>query len=110
MMERKNNVVPVITHPLGSSWKQPLAASILIDDTHALMWKSDFDKLANYSMSTPTGAYEGKMWKCEHPLGSGRWFLYCPSDREEFLATEVREILTYDVPSREEFYGSQIKL
>ena len=58
-----SNVIPPITHELGRYWEQPPAAEILVDDTHALMTRATFDKLAEYSTSFPTGAYEGKMWK-----------------------------------------------
>ena len=55
--------IPVITDPLGASWEQPSSANMLIDDESAIMSQADLDKLAEYSMSNPTGAYEGKMWK-----------------------------------------------
>ena len=57
------NQIPVITHPLGSAWDQPKLDNILIDDTHALMEKSDFVQLRNYEYSFPTAVYEGKMWR-----------------------------------------------
>jgi hypothetical protein len=57
------NVIPPMTHELSRYWEQPLAAEILVDDVHALMTRATFDKLAEYSASNPTGAYEGKMWK-----------------------------------------------
>ena len=58
-----SNLIPAITHELGRYWEQPSPAEILVDDTHALMTRATFDKLAEYSASNPTGAYEGTMWK-----------------------------------------------
>lgn len=62
-MNEEKNIIPPITNPLGSVWKQPKVSEILIDDTHALMTKSNLDKLSDYSHSQPTGVYHGKMWK-----------------------------------------------
>ena len=52
-----------MTDPLGRYWDQPDTTNILIDDTYALMARSDFEKLSEYSTSDPTGVYEGKAWK-----------------------------------------------
>ena len=59
------NVKPAMTDPLGKCWDQPSLSGIEIDDTHALMSESDFNKLKDYSCSSPSGVYEGKMWKCK---------------------------------------------
>lgn len=69
-------MIPPITDPLGKHWKQPAAGEVLLDDTHAVMGQSAFNKLAEYSRSIPSGVYPGKMWRCvtqdgEHLL---RWF------------------------------------
>ena len=48
---------------MGRHWKQPDRFSIEIDDTHALLTQKQFDDLAEYSATLPTGVYEGKMWK-----------------------------------------------
>lgn len=55
--------IPPITDPLGRHWDQPSPASILIDDTHALMDRATCEMLSEYSCSIPSGVYEGKMWK-----------------------------------------------
>lgn len=57
------SMIPPITDRLGMYWDQPDVANILLDDTHALMSKADFDKLSEYSTSDPTGVYVGKAWK-----------------------------------------------
>lgn len=57
------STIPPMTDPLGRYWKQPNPAAILLDDTHALMSAADFNSLAEYSRSTPSGVYPGKMWK-----------------------------------------------
>lgn len=59
----EETVIPPMTHELGRNWKQPDRGEILVDDTHAVMTKATFDKLANYSFSAPSGVYEGKMWR-----------------------------------------------
>lgn len=55
--------IPRITDPLGRGWQQPERSDIQIDDKHAVMARSTFNKLREYSGSNPTGVYEGKMWK-----------------------------------------------
>jgi hypothetical protein len=55
--------IPPITDPLGRYWRQPDPASILVDDTHAVMESTTFSKLHEYSSSIPSGVYPGKMWK-----------------------------------------------
>lgn len=55
--------IPPITEPMGQYWKQPKRSDILIDATHAVMSRSTFNKLHEYSGSFPSGVYEGKMWK-----------------------------------------------
>jgi hypothetical protein len=57
------NTIPPMTHELSRYWEQPSREEILVDDTHALMTRETFQKLAEYSASNPTGAYEGKMWR-----------------------------------------------
>lgn len=64
--------IPPITHPLGQHWRQPDRHRILIDDKTAVMTRADFNTLAEYSTSVPTGVYEGKMWKRHTPDG---WYL-----------------------------------
>ena len=64
--------IPEMTCELGRYWSQPSQDSILVDDTHAVMDSTTFDKLAEYSTTLPTGVYPGKMWKA---LSRGRWVL-----------------------------------
>jgi len=66
------NQIPPMTDPLGRFWKQPDREEILIDDNDALMTLAAFNKLADYSWSSPTGVYDGKMWKSKI---DGQWFL-----------------------------------
>lgn len=58
-----DNVIPPMTHPLSSAWKQPDTSDIIIDNDNAYMSKEIFDELMEYSATNPSGAYEGKMWK-----------------------------------------------
>jgi hypothetical protein len=87
----KNNTIPKMIHPLSKHWKQPDSKNILIDDTHALLTQSDFDMLATYSTSIPSGVYEGKMWKGQWSDG---WFLkwYVNKD-EKYCSTHSRKII-----------------
>ena len=55
--------VPPMTHPLSKHWDQPERKDVHIDETTARMSKATYDALKNYSLSMPSGAYEGKMWK-----------------------------------------------
>lgn len=96
--------IPRMTHPYSRHWDQPDRKRILIDDTHALMTQEDFEKLADYSATIPTGVYEGKMWKrldgCYdadflHSGGRPEWLLmwYGPSPDPEKCSINHRKIL-----------------
>ncbi len=101
------NTIPPITHELGRHWKQPPTSEILIDDTHALMTRKTFEKLAEYSASKPTGVYEGKMWR-RHDGSFDREFLarggkpvwllcwYGESELRDFVSNNSRIILLSD--------------
>jgi hypothetical protein len=65
--------IPRISDPLGSSWEQPDRSEITIDDSHAVMTRTSFNKLREYSGSFPSGVYHGKMWK-RHDGGFDRAF------------------------------------
>lgn len=84
--------IPPMVHPLGRYWNQPRVDDILVDDNYAIMSKSDFDKLLNYSSSTPSGAYEGKMWKRNV---FSDWFLYWYSESKlpNMVSINKRKIL-----------------
>ena len=56
-------IIPEITHSYGKYWHQPDTSEILIDQHHAIMTEETYNKLEEYNMSFPTGAYNGKMWK-----------------------------------------------
>lgn len=97
------NVIPPITDPMGSSWRQPNPDNILVDDTHALMSKQDFWALSNYSWSIPTGVYPGKMWRAQVPLNPTlgfdgpckwvlRWFGVVPGN-DKMCSNNQRDIL-----------------
>jgi hypothetical protein len=61
--ESRAHIIPAMTHELGSAWKQPSRFNIEVDDRYALMSQRDFDALAEYSASRPSGVYPGKMWR-----------------------------------------------
>lgn len=93
------NIIPPITSELGRSWSQPPRENILIDDRHALMSQKDFEALADYSLSQPTGCYDGKMWKSQdfdrYGRFTGYWLLrwFGPCEKPGYSRTYFREIL-----------------
>jgi hypothetical protein len=99
--------IPTITDPMGEHWKQPERREILIDDTHALMSQSAFNRLSEYSATFPTGVYEGKMWKRHDGAfdtyflsrgGKPEWMLvwYGKSDEPDCVSNNYRLILLID--------------
>lgn len=56
-------MIPAMTNPLGRHWRQPSRDAIAVDATHAAMSRQSLDQLPEYSRSTPSGVYLGKMWK-----------------------------------------------
>lgn len=96
-MEKTNlanpNVIPRITEPMGKYWKQPDVTKFVIDANEVLMTQADFNALAEYSCSMPTGVYVGKSWKCERKDG---WYLvwFGFSDRgPEYCSNNRRKII-----------------
>lgn len=92
-----------MTEPIGSYWDQPDRKDITIDDTHALMNNATFKKLANYSSSRPSGAYEGKMWKRgqrenENDSKEITWYLcwFGFSAKPGHVSTNLRKIIIID--------------
>jgi hypothetical protein len=69
-----NNLItiPKMTHPLSKGWDQPNQNRMLIDDEVAIMDSITAHELKEYSCSTPTGVYEGKMWRSFY---NGNWYL-----------------------------------
>jgi len=86
------NKIPEITNPLGKHWEQPDPKNFLISYKYALMNKTDFNKLLEYSTSTPSGVYIGKMWKMErNKVWYLAWFSECEDPK--FVNNNYREIL-----------------
>lgn len=100
------NVIPPITDPLGSVWKQPAPDVILLDDTHAVMRSRTFNELHEYSASRPSGVYAGKMWRRHDGLfdpkckpEDRRWLLCWYGESRigpGFVSNNHREILLSD--------------
>jgi hypothetical protein len=86
-----NTVIPPMTHPLGSHWRQPSLAEIELDSSHALMSEKTFQELSEYSCSMPTGIYEGKMWKRIEKQSFLMW--YGQSEKEGHCSINHREII-----------------
>lgn len=91
------NVVPPITEPMGRYWEQPPTRDILIDDTHAVMSRKTLESLHEYSCSTPSGVYEGKMWRrrAEYRESCDEWFLcwFGYSAKEGYVSNNCRKII-----------------
>lgn len=88
-------MIPEMTDPLSVYWQQPNISEIEIDDTHALMDEIAFGKLLEYSGSTPSGTYVGKMWKGQYK--TGEWYLAWFSEGDEaktYLNNNYRLIIT----------------
>lgn len=87
------NAIPAMTDPMGRHWKQPKREDILVDDTHALMSEADFNKLPDYSRSTPSGVYDGKMWRSG--TRDGHWYLcwFGPGPNPKLCYIHSREVI-----------------
>lgn len=90
--EDGENIIPKITDKRGMLWKQPHRRYIEIDEEYALMTKQTFEGLREYSVTIPSGEYEGKMWKANR---GGIWYLYWydHDDNPSMIKIERREIL-----------------
>jgi hypothetical protein len=97
-------VIPPIVDPLGGGWGQPERENILVDDTHAVMSEADFERLAEYSCSIPSGVYPGKMWRRHNGAFDHRflsdggfpvWLLcwYAEDDEPDMCAIHNRIVL-----------------
>ena len=82
-----DQVIPLMTDPMGQHWDQPALSEITIDDKTATMSRETFCKLKNYSTTIPSGVYPGKMWKAEICFENScddywelRWFGIVPND------------------------------
>lgn len=85
-------IIPDMTHPYGKHWKQPKRDDILITEKEAKMSEEDFKKLADYSHSQPTGAYEGKMWKTSAAEGGYYLAWFGVGKTESTVSTNFRKI------------------
>lgn len=87
-----SEVIPPMTHAYGKYWDQPALKNIEISNSHAQMSNTDFKKLADYSLTDPTGVYEGKMWKSEQ---NGKWYLkwWGKSENPDKCSFHYREII-----------------
>lgn len=96
----ENNTIPLITHPFGRAWQQPPTYLILVDDTHAVMSRLDFQILMDYTRSQPSALYNGKMWKTQlESEDAAKWFLcYCHNENNKTSEIDIayREILIID--------------
>lgn len=104
-------VIPDMDVNMGRSWRQPLRPDIQFEvsadmtmpiikniPVHAYMWEADFEGLSDYSRSTPSGVYPGKMWKADW---GGKWHLvwFADSERNPGLECSIHHcpILLLDV-------------
>jgi hypothetical protein len=85
-------LIPRATDPMAKYFDMPNRDEIVIDQTHAVMTEKTFDCLKNYSLSNPSGVYQGKMWKRKRSDG---WFIcwFTDSEQDGFCDTNTREII-----------------
>lgn len=90
-------IIPPMAHPLSSGWDQPPVEDIWFLDDLAVMAPRTFDDLADYSRSTPSGVYDGKMWRSQ--FGKD-WFLrwFAPSDVPDTCLVMIRRIAVVALP------------
>lgn len=93
------DLLPQMTHPLSAHWPQPPADQIAMYDDMAIMDRATLALLSDYSLSIPTGVYEGKMWRSRQGHGtpegpSGPWQLcwYGSSDDPDKCSINTRPI------------------
>ncbi|WP_175785284.1 hypothetical protein [Burkholderia ambifaria] len=89
-------MIPRITDPLGSHWRQPARDDVLVDDEHAVMSGATYRQLAEYSSTMPSGVYPGELWRAvygDRPYL--RWFGNV-DDRDDVYSNNEREILICD--------------
>lgn len=95
-------MVPIITDPLGLSWKQPPRTAITIRGEYATMKKIYFNQLLEYSSSFPSAVYVGKMWKCRGPDSwLLRWYdahptnpSLCTIEQRHIIIQELVDLIT----------------
>lgn len=66
-------MIPEMTNPLGEYWEQPSARNMKFYSHEVAVDLRDFEQLAEYSATVPTGVYAGKMWK--RRTSANQWFL-----------------------------------
>lgn len=88
-------IPPLAPEHLG--WQAPDRSEILaIDKDYAMMTEETFNKLPDYTHSSPTGKYNGKMWKAK--AKEGIWMLcWCSHEnlKFNFIDTNYRQILIF---------------
>ena len=89
------HIIPPLDSPY--SWTQPDRKNILVGDDTAIMTQFDFKLLSEYSNSTPSGKYPGKMWRLH---ASDRqdylcWYALVPG-RDDRIAVHTRKIVIGD--------------
>lgn len=110
VLATRTPVIPPITDEMGKHWRQPNPQNFLIDDTHVIMTQREFDQLAEYSTSYPSGVYHGKCWKSQQweevkvsdhgrtmvkRIWTDRWQLrwYGPHEDPKLCSINHREII-----------------
>lgn len=95
MSGAQGNVIPPMTNPLGRYWLQPPAERVLVDNTHAVCSRRDFELLPEYSRSYPTGVYNGKMWRASFADG---WYLgwFADSSKPGLCSINFRKLLVVE--------------
>lgn len=65
-------MIPEMDDPLGKYWRQPAnIREAPMDDEVVLLTPAQFDGLASYETTTPSGVYPGKCWKARKIVRRG---------------------------------------
>ena len=91
--------IPPMTHEYGKYWEQPKREDILLDDDCAVMTAETLNKLPQYDVTNPTGAYEGKMWRRVKSNGQFMLCWYGFSDDPKMVSINATPIYLLDPES-----------
>lgn len=102
-----------MTDKMGVHWKQPDRTRLFFSDTEVLIAKADFDLLADYSASIPSGVYPGKMWKCRydyHDESKGWAICWFGPEEDQKCKVHHRRIVINEVAERLELSPQSLEI
>lgn len=86
-------MISEMTDTLGKYWGQPKdIREAPMDDTHVILTKRQYNELAGYNRTNPSGVYPGKCWRRSNRLGNFLvWYDVC--DDPTLCSINTRQIL-----------------